>query len=515
LETTLPTPSTPLAADSSERLEVEAEDGSVQLDRVGPSLWGCVYRSVDGRRYYRIIPSADGITAEMRDEMRRWQDRPRQPGIAPVVEVGQTSADGRSCLLVRYDIDAPDTLLEALAGDDPAARVRAVAAAARALPGWWGRVGVGLVPMPSDVLLREQVPYLLAMPRWGIPDVGAFFGEPGRVQQLPPEIVCGRAGEAWANASDLYALGVTLLRCFTRLPDDDAEQTFAHIASGTAFTPERCESTLAFWLQRVEPVQAAVALARHLIDPSPKVRSAVDPMALAEQLDACATAMNAVAAVTELWSGGEPREAMDLAQNILVDEPSYELYVLAGTVSWRGLRNSLEALSLFEKAIAIDPVRTEAYAEEVEMIGSLRDDIIAQLAAAVDPSFADRLDTTMWNAFNRLPPDRQQAAEPDLARYLLDRGQFARASQFAYGRLHDADGKLHWWNFDMMLAYAEAFLELDHLDDAEGVLARIKSGLAKVRANKTVRETRIQELGSRLAQLELRAHERRKELSSA
>jgi tetratricopeptide (TPR) repeat protein len=508
--------STTSGADSRARLDVELEDGRTEpLERVGPSVWGGVYRSAGGRRYYRLIPSTEGVTAEMRDELRRWADRPRQPGVAPIVHVGQQSIEGGWWLLVRYDVHAGTTLLEELERDDPAARTRAVAATFRALPRWWGRLGVGLLPMPSDVLFHDAVPVLLALPHWGIPDVEALFDEPGRARYLPPEIVSGRAGEAWANTSDLHALGVALLECFVRLPDDDAGRILAHIASGTAFAPERCQSRLAFWLQKIAAVRAAEETARRLVHPDPRVRSAVDPAALADELDACVEAMDPVTAVSGVWDAGDPRQAMSLAQAILVDEPSYELYVLAARVAWRGLRNSLEALSLLEKAIEIDEGRPDAYAEQVALIGSVKTDILAQLEAAIDPSFAARLDGTMRNAFDRLPDEEQAAAELDAARYLIDRGHFAEASRFVYGRLYDDDHKLHWWKFGLMLAYAEAFLGLDRLDECGAVLAEVKAGLAKVTANPLLREDHAHVHGGRLAELTLSLHERRKELSSA
>src|SRR5262245_39740586 len=188
-----PMPSMKLAVDLDDLTEIEVADGHAErLECVGPSLWGSIYRSAQDGDYYRVIPSAYGVTAEMRDEVRQWRTRPRRPGIAPILDTQQSTVDGQSCLPVRYGEQAESTLRDALASEDAKTRVRAVAATMRALPGWRARVGSGLMPTPSDIVLRGPIAILLAHPYWGVPPIGALLDEPERAMHLPPEILRGR-----------------------------------------------------------------------------------------------------------------------------------------------------------------------------------------------------------------------------------------------------------------------------------------------------------------------------------
>jgi tetratricopeptide (TPR) repeat protein len=484
---------------------LEAELGA---ERVGTSMWGVIYRSLNYAHCYRLIPGDQGVTADRQAQLQQLAARPRQPGLAPVVDARYRSLDERWFVVVSYEVGAERTLVHALASEDPADRVAAIAATLRAMPNWWARVGRGFIPMPSDIVFVEGIPHLLPLPPWGAPAIEALFAERERALYLAPEIVRGDGASVWGNSSDLFSLGVMLLQCFVVLPDCDVDRLLQQIACGVAFLSARCESQLPFWLQKVGAVQRALEAARRLTGPDPRVRSALDPLQLAVQLEACPSAMNPATAVRELREGARSQEAMDLAQAILLDEPSYDLLLLAAEIAWQDLGNPLEGLSLLDKAVVTAPRRTQAYADQFALISDLRLDIIARLAYAIDPSFAERLDNTMEAAFEHLPAKDRDARAGEMARYLIDRKQLVRAAQFIYEKLHEGRTLL-WWRFDLMLAYAETFLRLDRLDEAKQQVDQIKSGLRRVRRNRTMSEAEIQKYGAEVTQLELRLHERR------
>ncbi len=484
---------------------IEAELG---VERVGPSLWGTVYRALELSRYYRLIPSNASITAERKAELDELVNRPRRPRVAPVAEVGQRGFGDHWYVVVRYDIGAEATLTEILASGGPADRVRAVGATLGQIPGWWQSVGPGSIPMPSDVVFVGGTPFLLAMPPWGAPGIDAFLAEPARAHHIAPEVARGLADRPGGSA-DLFSVGIMLLLGLVTLPDGDAGRMLHRAACGVTFAWDRPKSRLPFWLQNTRAVQQALQVARGLTDPDPCVRGALDPAELARRLACCPSAMDPVTAVRELSETGRPQEAMELAQAILLDGPSYDILLLAAGIAWRDLGKPLVGLSLLDQAVSIDANRTAAYAEQVKLISDLRTDIVAQLAAAIDASFAERLDRTMETAFRHLPETDQNAQAADLAWYLIERGHLAQANELAYHRLHEGQTEL-WWRFDLMLAYGETFLRLDRLEEAKQVAERIRTGLRRVRINQTMSEAEVRRFGHQLTEFELRIYEHRR-----
>jgi hypothetical protein len=307
----------------------------------------------------------------------------------------------------------------------------------------------------------------------------------------------------WGNSVDLFALGVALLQCFVMLPVSDTPMLLNRVASDIAFLSDRCEPRPPFWLQKAAAMRGALEVARALTGPDPRVRSALDPVELASRLEECLPAMSPVSAVGDLRQSGRPNEAMEMAHAVLLDDASYELLLLSARIAWQDLGNALEGLSLLDRAAATMPDRVEAYAEQLELISSLRSDIVARIELATDASFAARLDAVMDAAFTHLTAQEQGARADTMAWYLIERGQLERANRFIYGKLHDGQ-TLMWWRFDLMLAYAETFLRLGRLDEARRQAGAIKQGLARVRQQGSVPEEEVRRHGADLAKLELR-----------
>ncbi|GAA3160262.1 hypothetical protein GCM10010451_05140 [Streptomyces virens] len=492
----------------------KAVEEALDAEYAGVGWWGSLYRAPRRRRWYRLVP-VEEISGQQRSELAAWQARPRRPDLAPVVpgERGdQRQFAGRWFQIVCYETDARRSLADAIAEDEPADRVASVADVLRALPGWRDAVGPGVVALPADVVLAGHRPLLLPLPGWGPPSLRQVFADPERLAHLTPEAVRGLPiGD---RTPGLYALGVAARHCFEALPDDDTGRLLQRIACGTVFTDQPRDGRLPSWMRKVEPVRAVREQLRDLTGRQVAGDHADDPSRLANALDEARRAMDPLAAVRSLRAGGEPRAAVGLAHAALVDRPRYDLLLLAAEIARDDLREPLEALSLLERAVQADPGRSEAYAEQLSIIGGLWSVLQGRLARATDNSFTQRLDATARTAFDRLPPDRRVDQAHDMARCLIGQGRLDEANTFVHRWLHD--GKtLMWWRFDLMLDYAETFLLLGHDDAAAQVAGEVRKGLRRVRENGEMNPAEIHAHGMRLADLDQRLLQKRNRETSA
>ncbi|MEV6349501.1 hypothetical protein [Actinoplanes sp. NPDC051851] len=465
---------------------------------VGDGMWGGIHSRAGRRRCYRLIPT-DELVASQRGRLDDLRKRARWTGVAPLVENEEgdvVERDGRYYDVVTYELEVDATLAALVAGPRPEQRLAAVAAALRALPGWWGRVE-GMIPAGADIVFALGRPHLLELPAWGVPSIGTLLRSPERIPYLAPEIVRGAAGPD--RAADVYALTVTALRCLVEAPDAEPERLLGWAAAGR---PEDGPSRLPPWMRQVGAVTGTIDYLRGVLAAGHTERLGTDPAAIADRLDECRESMDPLVAVRRLRAGGNPERALHLAHTILLTDPSYELLVLAAELSYQDLHapQPLEAWDLLERAVRLQQGRREAYVTQFALVSRFRRDLAGRLSDAVDPSFAERMDATVRTAFAHLPADGtdgQGARAHDLAVYLLDRGHAEEANRTAYAWL-TGSGRLEWWRFDLMLDYAASFMLLDRLAEAESVTETIRQGLQKVRANQSMRSAEIGEYGRRL-----------------
>jgi hypothetical protein len=182
--------------------------------------------------------------------------------------------------------------------------------------------------------------------------------------------------------------------------------------------------------------------------------------------------------------------------------------VLAAEIA-KDMNMPLDALTVLERAVQVDPGRSEAYAEQLSVISDLWTAVLGLLNDAIDDSFTRRLDTTLETAFDRLPESMRGDHAHAMADHLIRRGRVGQANEFAYRWLYEG-GTLKWWRFDLMLAYAMSFLLLDRVDQAERLVDVIKKGLAQVRANRSMDPPLVHEYGLRLARFEVRVRNARR-----
>jgi hypothetical protein len=471
---------------------------SEKLRLIGPSFYGWTYRSASGPVCYRLL-AIDTVQAQQRHEINNWIGKPPAPGLARITKAWQPHTD-LGYFYVRYELEGIEcTMTEVLASPDASLRLDFATRALRALPVWWQQLPRDhpLLPMPADIVYTSNgSPHLLSLPYWQLPGVEAIFAEPVRGLYLAPELVCARRSITWESV-DRYALGVTLLQCFYHLPAvDDVEALLPRAANGTIFTPRKMRSKLPFWHERVEAAKQAMAIARRLVALNPGTREAVN----LDILEQCSRRMDPLAAVAEK-AIDRPDEAFLLVQDILLNQESYELLMMASELAWRRLNRPLEALDLYERAINLEAARPEAYDAQLQVIvaaGKLAR--LSQLVAN-NPAVGAQLDAKMWRDFQSLPPDLQLAREHEVADYLLWRQQYDAAAHFIYPRLFD-NGTYVWWKFAMNLAYAEALMSQGKLTEAREQLSAVRRGLSQVISNQTFDAGEIHQHGQALVELE-------------
>jgi tetratricopeptide (TPR) repeat protein len=426
--------------------------------------------------------------------------------------------------VVRYAVPGlRHTLADAIADPDPAVRIAHATSFLQTLPSWWERLAAPILPLPADVVFTQDgAPRLLALPPWRLPDVDGVFREPLRALFLAPELVRARTDLAWNDPDhrrniDRYAAGVSLLLCFRhRPPVKDIDHALRLAAIGIAAHPSRLEGNLPFWLEQLAATQEAIRAIQRLLSPDPRARATVDLGQLVKLLDGCRQRMSPEIAVDEVRQRKTAMDAYRLLHDILLELETYELLLRGGELALE-LARPLEAIDLFERAIATEPERPEAYGAQLKIIasaasnpGALRDVFLRRGAVGA------KLETKLWRDFERLDPDGQEECELPVAVFLLWRGQqlstaYTSAAEFIHPRLYDAGGKFHWWKFGLNLAYAEALLGQDRVDAAHEQLGIIKQGLRKSKANDLVLAAEITRHGEWVLRIEQRIVARKKE----
>jgi hypothetical protein len=489
---------------------LELDTGQGVRDRLvlaGPSLHGWVYRSATGQGWYRLLaipdeqatdarPAADCAPLARRHDIQGWVGPP-PPGAARIV-AAQQSGDGQF-FWVHYQIEAARSLQDALAEADPFVRLHYGLLALRALPGWWARLHPGVLPLPADVVFTaDDTPHLLALPPGALPDVASVFAEPARALYLAPELVRGLP--AGPDNLDRYALGVALLQCFGRpLPGDPAGQ-LARTANGTALAPQRFEDDLPSWLARVHAAAEARAAVRRLLDPDPLRRSTVEPEALARQLEEHCRQMAPEPAVRWLLHQGQNKEAFDLLQDILLEQTSSELLLLAAEIAGPFLRRDFEAIDLYDRAIEHDPHRPEAYTGQFRTILAVRERI-ACFPPEEKAALGAQLDAKLRRAFEHMSPEEQFLHEEDMARELLRGGNCDEAADFIHQRIVVND-EYQWHRFDLTTLYVEVLRDQGRVAEERQELDRVKDWLRYSADSKVLPPGDVEYYALRLAALE-------------
>jgi hypothetical protein len=474
---------------------------SKALARVGPSLWGSVWRSRDAPDFYRVL-SIDQVGGPARQQIRGWVDRPARRGVARIAEAGQRPED-RS-FVIRYHLPATRPLTEHLEQATPRARLDCAVALLTVFADWVATVGDGFLPSPADVVLAaDGLPCLLPMPGLPPPDVRTVLAEPELAWQLAPELVCGRP--TGSPEADRYALGMLAMRLFGRPEPCQSAELLQRVATGTALQRPGLRSRMPFWMQRLDMPQRLQAGIEQLLDRDPAARVAVDLGSLASQLAELRDWTEPRRAVVRLRGANRHTLAYLVVQDALLEEDEpYELLLDGAELAADVLGRPLEAVDLLEQAISLHPDRPTAYEQQLYLLFRVLSTGKVELATAgsrADGATAGRLDDLVERDFERLPPGHQGAVELRVARHLLRRGRFQRVLQLMHPRLLH-DGRWQWWRFGLNLAYATALMRVGRIEDAAAMAVRIRDRLDRARADRALPPAEIDALALELDALE-------------
>ena len=502
-------------------IEVTAPVTSVCLDGrqepiafVGPSMQGVVYASIETNAMYRLIP-LDDMPAERRHAIQSWAETFRVDATLPVRGFARTTCgdDGRSVYVIMYCPTAPVISLQTILTREPLrTRLECVARAVQSVAAWQRDTGPGLYLMPADmVFCGGEGPVLLPMPAWRPPAMAKVLRNFEWASYLPPEFFTHRQLPSTApsgDAVDRFAIGMSILRCICDAPPSEPiEHRLLRAATGTLAATHLTFKRVASWQSNLSATRSILKLVDELTHPNVETRCSRSWPVVASLLDAAVGRFDARHAVIEERSRNSPESALQLVQEILLEEESPELNLLAGKLAAECQR-ILQAVDMLERAMGDGPVGDEARnAQFMLIVGARNAPSELQNLFRYRPDIAAQLVCKVWRNYRALPPRMQDERADVLAEFLLWNGQFNSVSfttviEFVNERIQDADGNILWWKFGLLLCRLEAIIAQNRIDDAWGQLDYIRQGLARVRQNKSMAPEQIHAYGVRFSHLE-------------
>ncbi|MBN1894612.1 hypothetical protein JW906_08955 [bacterium] len=453
---------------------------SVQLEAVGPSMWGDVYREKSGNRYFRLLPIDDVPTLAKRKEIDDRRGKPRQEGLAPVVETGQESVGSDIFFFVAYEIRGRN-LFELLLNADPQNRLFLMSRVLKALPNWWSNNGDVNFPMPTDIVFYQNWPFLLGLPSLGFwPRFETLIAEPARILFLAPEIVRGNRHLIRDRNIDIYLCAVTALQClFTVNTGTDTFALLRKAAASTLFEKEHLTSRMPLWMDNVDVFPDILQMIRAALNPDPRIRAGVHLNEMAAKFEALAAYLDPLVVAEDLRSKKKFQKAVDFIEDVCLSESRYDLLMLGARIALEDLKHPLVAVELLERAIPSAP-RGNIMAQRLQLAILLKHAMPTSppLSSKSVQDVGDKLDALTWRDFQALPRGEQDLLYMETAAHFVKRGKFVHAQQILHPHLFYTEtdnagsplpqagdaapsagpGNFMWWEFQRTLLYAEALI---------------------------------------------------------
>jgi len=494
------------AVEFPETLAIPSAAGVDAALAVGPGLVGYIYRSESGPNWYRVL-SRNEAPIQVRHFFASLRGRAAAPGFA-AVSAAEQAYDG-GFFYVAYPV-AQGVPLCGPPLRNAADHVR-IAARLCSMPEIWRRgEASGQVFTTAEIVLANgENPVLLPSVSFQPAiNIGALLSCPERALAIPPELLRGSASTS--ESRENYAVGSALMSMLFKQTNTEPSDLLLRVANGTLFDAARRTTRLERWVDRLDGCRDLYLTIESLVLPDAGLRSAVQLSHCAAKFETIGGGLVPLQAVRMLRDAKRPTDALALAQDILLEQENPDVMCEAGCIVGDDLNRPLEAVDYFERAILACPHKAEYYMLQLKAIEKLmtgRMALIVRLLRTMDIGTA-RLEGRAVRDFHAMPKNLQGEHVEGVAGILLGLERFEAAEHFVWPHLMEGT-QYQWWKLPLVLRYIEAKVGRELDDEAEALIAHLKSRLALARQNGTIDRLELDRAGQRLLSLERIVFERK------
>jgi len=462
----------------------ETEKGKKTVKKVGPGLWGYIYKPEKEPFCYRFIPIEDVRYIQNREAIKQLIGQPRPRGLAPVKDVFQSNISGKNYFTIQYEIITPDFWIDILNHKDARINLLFFIEILKILPFWWSQLGQGIIPFPSEIVFSENTPFLLQMPLLELPEIGNFLDDNERVEFLAPEYFMMIKGNRSSNGRnlDLYAIGAAIHKGLHLEPEHKWDNdSIKKLVAGSFIEFRSKKKKLPQWCEKVVQIRSIYNYINQLLAREIKFRSYYDPDKLSSILIENIKYFNPAIAVLKFREEGKIEMAYGLIKEILVTELSYNNLLLAEEIA-RELNLIFEAIEHLEDAINKFPTAEDklAYLKQLELLIKQTPEFILESVVRKKTELFDKIEGMIERDYKILPFDTQEEFVDEVIKFFLMREKYDKAALILYPHLYDDQKTFLWWKFERTIAYSCCLVGQKRMDEARTCIAGIKEKLRKV-----------------------------------
>lgn len=462
----------------------ETEKGRKNVKKVGPGFWGYIYKPEKEPFCYRFIPIEDVRSIEIREAIKQLIGKPRLRGIAPVKDVFQCDIAGKTFLTVQYEMLRDDFWIDIIKQNDARLNLSFFIEILKILPFWWSQLGTGIIPLPSEILFSENIPFILQMPLSDLPAIRTFLDENERTEFLAPEyfrITKGHRSNIGRNL-DIYAIGVAIHKGLHRETEESTGENYIpKVLSGTFHESGQSRKKLPQWCEKVVEIRSIYNYVDQMMAREIKFRSYYEPEKLSLLLTENLKYFDPATAVAKVREKGNSELAYGLIKEILTTEPTYENLLLAAEIA-RDLKLTLESIEYLEEAINKFRMTKEltAYIRQLDLLVLQIPGLILESVIKKTPQFIQKIETMIERDYMAIPFEAQEDYVDEVIKIILAKGDYDKVASLVYPHLYDPGKTFLWWKFDRTIAYARCLAGQRRKEDAKKFIAGIKEKLNRV-----------------------------------
>lgn len=464
----------------------ETEKGTKSVKKIGPGFWGYIYRPEKEPFCYRFIPIEDVRSIDCREAIKHLIGQPRLRGIAPVIDVFQSDISGKTYLTIQYEIITADFWIDIINHNDARINLLFFIEILKILPFWWSQLGQGIIPLPSEIVFSENIPFILQMPLSELPAIRNFLDKNERAAFIAPEYFRMLKGTRMVNGRnlDIYALGVAINKGLHQKTEQNWDDDYIKkLVNGSLPELRSNQKKLPLWCEKVVEIRSIYNYVNQMMARDIKFRSYYEPDKLSLMLIKNIKYFDPTTAVRKLRQEGKTEMAYGLIKEILATELSYENLLLAAEIA-RELNLILESIEYLEEAIGKFPAAVEksAYIKQLELLMRQTPEFILESFNKKKIQLLEKIEGMIERNYKMLSFDAQEEFVDEAVKFFLMMGSYDKAALFLYPHLYDTEKKFLWWKFDRTIAYGSCLAGQNRVQEARTLIAAIKDKLRKVEA---------------------------------